>query len=615
MNLSLFEIAISIGREREMSKTITVQETRLVKVPIETVWELVSDTNRLNRSIGLFPVDFSPFTDKTGQLIRRAKGKAFGLVEVEWEENVFEWVRESFYTVERNYTKGPVDQVIWRVEVDKVSDRETNLTLSGVFKYSTYLGKIALNTGIIPQLLKTFEYVKDASRSVEKQLTVREAKAIQVDEHELQNAEHRLNDCSIEQSLIEALVRTIRNESNDTVTSMQPYRWAYEHGFSRQQAVRLFLFASEVGMLDYEWNLMCPNCRVAKDHASVLRDIKKTVHCDLCGVDFELDFENYVEMTFQVNAAIRKTSKESFCINGPATSLHTIGQFRVPAKKTTHISWTCMDSSMQLRVVKLNFKVPFIYQPNVDSSKIHIQHNGIAETYAVQSPTISIVNESDEEYIVVFEETTWDEFALTAREITSLQLFRDLLPAEVLAPGMQIGVGKLTILFTDLKDSTQLYERVGDASAYSDVQKHFTSLGGIIRTHNGTIVKTIGDSIMAAFSSNRHALSAAFEIQSSVPSLNHELNSPVTIKVGLHEGPVIAVNANGVLDYFGRTVNMAARVQQQSTGGDIVLNKTLFDGMDIITNPSIVTEFTTQLHGMETPIQLVRLSPILKTLE
>ncbi len=611
MNLSLFVIVIPIGCETKMSKTISVEETRLVKIPIEAVWELVSDTNRLNRYIGLFPVNFSPFTTRTQQLIRKAKGKAFGLIEVEWDENVFEWVRESFYTVERNYTKGPVERAIWKVAVDKVSDQETSLMLTGLFEYRSFLGKIALNKAVIPQLLTTFAYVEDAALTAEKQLTEREQKAIQVDERVLQDAENHLNELSIEPRLVNALVHTIRTESDEAVTSIQPYRWAFDHGFTKQQAVRLFLFASEAGVLDYEWSLMCPNCRVAKDHVSVLEDVKKNVHCDLCGVDFELDFENYVEMTFQVNAAIRKTNKETFCINGPTTSPHTIGQFRVPPQKTTRISWNCIEKGMQIRVVKHNFKVPFTYQRNIESSEIHIQQNGIAEAFVMQSPDISIVNDSDEEYILAFEETNWDEFALTAREVTSLQLFRDLLPAEVLAPGMQIGVGKLTILFTDLKDSTQLYERVGDASAYSDVQKHFTSLGSIIRAHDGTIVKTIGDSIMAAFSSNRHALEAAFEIQSSVTTLNDILNSPVTIKVGLHEGPVIAVNANGVLDYFGRTVNMAARVQQQSTGGDIVLNKNLFDEMLIEKDTVEVKEFTTQLHGMASQIQLVRLNPII----
>lgn len=593
-----------------VSKTISIEETRLVKLPIEVVWELVSDTNRLNRYIGLFPVNFTPFTTRTQQLIRRAKGKVYGLVEVEWDENVFEWVRESYYTVERNYTKGPVVRVIWKVSVTKVDEEETKLTLTGLFEYRSLLGNVALKKGIIPQLLQTFAYVEDAAATKEHMPTAREQKDIQIDEHVLLDAEHHLKELSLDQALVKALIRTIRTESDEAVTSIQPYRWAFEHGFTKQQAVRLFLFASEAGVLDYEWSLMCPNCRVAKDHASVLKDVKKTVHCDLCGVDFELDFENYVEMTFQVNGAIRKTNKVTFCINGPTNSPHTIGQFRIPPQSTTRVPWINIPKDMQVRVVKHNFKVPFTYQPNIESSQIHIQPNGIVEQFLMQSSDISIVNESDEEYIVAFEETKWDEYALTAREVTSLQLFRDLLPAEVLAPGMQIGGGKLTILFTDLKDSTQLYERVGDAIAYSDVQKHFTSLGNLIRSHDGTIVKTIGDSIMAAFSSNIHALEAALDIQSSVSSLNKMLNNPITIKIGLHEGPVIAVNANGVLDYFGRTVNMAARVQQQSTGGDIVLEKKLFDELEVKSDLRMVTEFTTHLHGMASPIQLVRLNPI-----
>lgn len=594
-------------------KTISIKETRQVSLPLEYVWEVVSDTNRLNRYIGLFPVDFSPFTTETRQLIRKAKGKAFGVIEVEWEESVFEWVRESYYSIERRYKKGPVDRVIWKVSLDKTDEQKTDITLTGVFEYRSIIGKIALTKGIIPQLYQIFSYVEDASATKKQLQTVKEQKSIEVNEHLLLDAERHLKELSLESTLVDALITTIRMESDEAVTSIQPYRWAFKHGFTNQQAVRLFLYASETGILDYEWSLMCPNCRVAKEYATALRDVKKTVHCDLCGVDFDLDFENYVEMTFRVNGAIRKTNKEIFCINGPTHSPHIAGQFRVPAHSIIQIPWSSIPKEMQVRVVKHNFKIPLVYQPNELSSEIHIQSDGIVEPYLIQSKTISIANNSDEEIVVAFEETHWDEYALTAREITSLQLFRDLLPAEVLAPGMQIGVGKLTILFTDLKDSTRLYERVGDASAYNDVQKHFTSLGNIIRAHEGTIVKTIGDSIMAAFASNIQAMHAAHDIQSSVTTLNELLDNPVTIKVGLHEGAVIAVNANGVLDYFGRTVNMAARVQQQSTGGDIVLQKNLFDEMKKKGDFGTATEFSTTLHGMDTPIQLVKVIPIVES--
>ena len=62
-----------------------------------------------------------------------------------------------------------------------------------------------------------------------------------------------------------------------------------------------------------------------------------------------------------------------------------------------------------------------------------------------------------------------------------------------------IGVKDITILFTDLKGSTALYERIGDLKAFSLVHRHFDSLEQVINNHNGAIVKTIGDAVMATF--------------------------------------------------------------------------------------------------------------------
>ena len=605
-----FVTRIQMGRELQLKNSIFIEERQIFDLSIESLWPIVSDTNRLNRSIGLFPVTFSPFVSRAQRLVRKAKGKAFGLLHIEWIENVFEWIKESHYSVERNYTKGPVKRVIWKVSLDKITEYKTEVTLTGRFEYKSLLGKIALKQGVIPQLLKTFTYITEASQIAQQEIPSRkERPLVDVDTDVLMDASEHLKELVLNPLLVDALVLTLKTATDEEVTSMQPYRWADVHEVSKKDAVELFLFASEVGVLDYEWSLMCPNCRVAKDHANSLKDVKESVHCDLCGVDFELDFDRYVEMTFQVNGSIRKVSKDIYCINGPVNSPHTVGQFRVPSHSSITVPWKPSHEDLQIRVLKHNFKIPFSYGNNQSNCEMNITTEGIKQSSLQQSDQLTMTNESDEEYILVIENTKWDEFALTARDVTSLQLFRDLLPAEVLAPGTQIGVGKLTILFTDLKDSTQLYERVGDASAYSDVQKHFNSLGAVIQKNEGTIVKTIGDSIMAAFSIHQNALRAAKEIQQSVRQLNEELLNPVTIKIGFHEGPVIAVNANGVLDYFGRTVNMAARVQQQSIGNDIVLEKNLYLDMDMSNSECAITEFTTQLHGMGDRVELIRLTP------
>ncbi|MBI3565376.1 MAG: adenylate/guanylate cyclase domain-containing protein, partial [Elusimicrobia bacterium] len=128
-------------------------------------------------------------------------------------------------------------------------------------------------------------------------------------------------------------------------------------------------------------------------------------------------------------------------------------------------------------------------------------------------------------------------------------------------------------LFTDLKGSTAMYERVGDASAYGVVRDHFEYLTAIVAERRGAVVKTIGDAVMAVFSSGADAVEAALDMQERIAELDERLKprEPVVLKIGVHEGAAIAINAGGVLDYFGTTANLAARVQNESAGGDVVI--------------------------------------------
>lgn len=74
---------------------------------------------------------------------------------------------------------------------------------------------------------------------------------------------------------------------------------------------------------------------------------------------------------------------------------------------------------------------------------------------------------------VGIERTARDEARATATEVTAIQEFHDLFAAEALAPGVELSIGSLAILFSDLKDSTAMYERIGDAQAYALARKHF----------------------------------------------------------------------------------------------------------------------------------------------
>ena len=93
---------------------------------------------------------------------------------------------------------------------------------------------------------------------------------------------------------------------------------------------------------------------------------------------------------------------------------------------------------------------------------------------------LTLENATDQNQLFILERTAWSDQAATAAEVTSLQLFRDLFANEALRPGERISVGTLTVLFTDLRESTRLYRENGDAVAFGHVMNHYDVLRAAI---------------------------------------------------------------------------------------------------------------------------------------
>ena len=201
----------------------------------------------------------------------------------------------------------------------------------------------------------------------------------------------------------------------------------------------------------------------------------------------------------------------------------------------------------------------------------------------------------------------------TAALVTSLQDFRDLFSsAEVLRPNQHLGISNIVILFSDLVGSTQLYEKKGDANAFRLVQEHFDLMIPIIRHHQGGVVKTIGDAVMAVFTETEAAFQASLAILQTFAQRNtqYPLEDQIIIKLGLHRGPCIVLNLNERLDYFGNTVNRAARIQGLSQGNDIVISETLFQEIQplLAHYPILNTvSFLAELKGIKDITRLYRL--------
>ncbi len=130
--------------------------------------------------------------------------------------------------------------------------------------------------------------------------------------------------------------------------------------------------------------------------------------------------------------------------------------------------------------------------------------------------------------------------------------------------------GTVTLLITDVEDSTRLFERLGDEAARAVFREHDVLLREAIKRHAGTEIKHQGDGVLAAFSSARRALRCAVEIQQRLAERNSaHPDTQLLVRVGLHTGEVIAEDN----DLFGVTVVCATRIAAEARGGEILLSE------------------------------------------
>ena len=184
---------------------------------------------------------------------------------------------------------------------------------------------------------------------------------------------------------------------------------------------------------------------------------------------------------------------------------------------------------------------------------------------------LEVVNGDSVERLSVVERVAWSDQSVTAASVTSRQIFRDLFSKEILRPGERISVGAITIVFTDLKNSTRMYRDIGDAPAFGRVLNHFDTLKAVISESGGAVVKTMGDAVMAAFTDPGEAVRAMRWAQAALSSEGTK-HLPLALKCSIHRGPCLAISQNDRLDYFGTTVNVCARMCSLSTGADIVVS-------------------------------------------
>jgi class 3 adenylate cyclase len=587
----------------------------------DAIWPILADTARFNEAGGLPRHSISEVTAADGSVAYYGAAKV-GPFPLKWRDLPVNWVSGQFLEHNRIFQTGPLSYLGARLAL--ALDPATG-GASGTYTLTAgannWIGRLALATKFFTAAGATFERLaKDADdfASGERATpfsyaappvseTVRAQVARLVSEIEATPNGH---------GLAARLADHILEAQEVDLWHVRPLGLARQWQVPERHAIELCLQAVKTGLLELRWDLLCPRCRVAKAWVGSLDRLPASAHCGSCNISYDRDFARNVEASFRPAAAIRPLESGEYCMWGPMSVPHVKAQIHLEPGDNRALPGTLPPGPYRLRTLEPGDALDVTHDGGAFPALV-IEGETIRAGANDAADALHFENRSARARVAVIESRHWVEDCLTADRLTTLQAFRDLFADDVLRPGDEVAVGRVTLLFSDLKASTALYEKIGDAAAYRLVREHFAFMAEIVRNHDGAIVKTIGDAVMAAFARPADGLLAAIEMQRRIAAWNTAQGAghPIVIKLGLHQGTSIAVTLNDRLDYFGSTVNLAARLQGQSGGGEIVLSKEMaadaeiarqFEGLAVRSDRAV-------LKGFDQPTDFYRLTVLAET--
>jgi class 3 adenylate cyclase len=532
----------------------------------QALWPFISDTSRLNRALGTAEMTF---VEKAGKRYGSAKP---GGVQHEWLEVPWNWVAEQWLSSLRLYDRGFMKAMYAIHRLEAMPDgKATRVYLYYGAVPRNFLWATMIRLGF-PSLERAYKRVLPALAA---QLDRIRPDVLQLPPPTLElDATTRLD--NVKQQLVaeklqhvDLLVDWIRTGDDADLHRIQIRERARVWKVPELELLRTALHATRAGLLDLSWDTICPHCRGLREESGKLAEVESDAHCEVCDIDFTTDSKEAVEVTFRVHPSIREVPEQLYCSAEPAKKDHIRVQTLVaPGERKI-----ATPSLAPGRYVAWADHAGGWYLDVEDGGPDAIEWADHPAGHVVRcgtKPTIAFVNSKQEPVLFSIERTTWSDDALRPGTLLSFQDFRDLFSEDYIGADVKLAVGEQTLLFTDVVGSTAFYAERGDPGAFVEIKRHFDEVFAIVAAHRGAIVKTIGDAVMATFSSPVDAVRASQKIHDTFhPERN---DTPIRLRISLNTGPCIAVRLNSNADFFGGTVNIAAKLQALAESYQIAIS-------------------------------------------
>lgn len=383
-------------------------------------------------------------------------------------------------------------------------------------------------------------------------------------------------------ALVDRIVEHLRHARATEIARMRPFALADRWGVDREALLEAFVLGVAARTVELYWAVRCRRCYGAVGGGGSLSDVADHIDCPSCRIRTDTDLGENVEVVFAPHPSVLVHPEERYCTFYPAGA------------PEQHSVWTLgpgqrLETEAELGAGEWRLGAA---GRGVDRA-VHLREDGpsAALTWAADGPAgeldaragkvaVRLENGAPQRQRVYLTRMGAEEPRVVAALLTNRPSFRRRFGHQVLAPDVRVSVRSVTLLFTDLSGSTAMYEELGDAEAFALVRDHFALLRAAVEGERGVVVKTIGDAIMASFHEPLDAARAALELRARFEAWagGRALRVPLGLKVGVHTGPALAVHSDTAgLDWFGGTVNLAARAQGAAGAGEIVLTQAMLE--------------------------------------
>jgi class 3 adenylate cyclase len=448
--------------------------------------------------------------------------------------------------------------------------------------------------------------------------------------------------------IVSRLEALIRSDDDAALFRVNPFTFASERGLDEREAIDLFLHATAFGLFEMDWLLVCPRCACAVESFAGLRAVLSRFRCPECRNEYEAAMDDFIAIYFSVSrqiCAIRYHRPETldpfdymFVYKGVREGRTPDGEPNVDSVRsalrgaaflkpgeTSRFEFQAAPGALSgiSSDMDAGFELPVGTEPAAEPQRVRLTYDGTGYqtdgTVLAPGPVaLEVTNSTSRRGVLAIlqhspghEEGLLDfDPYLTGKHLLTSQTFRRLFRSEVVGGAQGLAIRDIALLFTDIRGSTALYQRIGDLNAFQLVQQHFDLLRATTVRHGGAIVKTIGDAVMAAYPDAALAVGAALDMRGAIERFNEgQPERPLLLKIGIHHGAAIAVTLNDELDYFGHTVNIASRVQEMADAAEIWITEDVwrYPGVRALLEPYPAEQRKAEFRGIEQPMTVMRI--------